>query len=243
MPSVQGICTVFDECTGQARALIDSELLTYWKTAADSVLGARLLGPAEPEHLLIFGAGQVARSLIDAYTTIFPSIATVTLCVRRLQSADWLRQKLAADENRLPFALRLSTEPAAVVPLADIVATATTSEAPVLQGDWLTAGAHVDLVGAYTVDMREADDHTLQQGALHVDCRDTTVEHIGELVIPLASGAIHADCVLGDLYDLIAQSSGDGGRSMDPQQITVFKNGGGAHLDLMVAHHLMSLSH
>jgi len=242
LPSVQGICTVFDECTGQARALIDSELLTYWKTAADSVLGARLLGPAEPEHLLIFGAGQVALSLIDAYTTIFPSIATVTLCVRRLQSADWLRQKLAADENRLPFALRLSTEPAAVVPLADIVATATTSEAPVLQGDWLTAGAHVDLVGAYTVDMREADDHTLQQGALHVDCRDTTVEHIGELVIPLASGAIHPDCVLGDLYDLIAQSSGDGGRSRDPQQITVFKNGGGAHLDLMVAHHLMSLS-
>ena len=66
LPSVQGICTVFDECTGQARALINSELLTYWKTAADSVLGARLLGPAEPEHLLIFGAGQVARSLIDA---------------------------------------------------------------------------------------------------------------------------------------------------------------------------------
>ena len=129
-----------------------------------------------------------------------------------------------------------------MVPLADIVATATTSEAPVLQGDWLTAGAHVDLVGAYTVDMREADDHTLQQGALHVDCRDTTVEHIGELVIPLASGAIHPDCVLGDLYDLIAQSSGDGGRIRDPQQITVFKNGGGAHLDLMVAHHLMSLS-
>ena len=89
----------------------------------------------------------------------------MTLCVRRLQSADWLRQKLAADENRPPFALRLSTEPAAVVPLADIVATATTSETPVLQGNWLTAGAHVDLVGAYTVSMREADDHTLQHGS------------------------------------------------------------------------------
>ncbi|MEC8357434.1 MAG: ornithine cyclodeaminase [Pseudomonadota bacterium] len=242
LPSVQGICTVFDEYTGQARALIDSELLTYWKTAADSVLGASLLGPAEPEHLLIFGAGQVARSLIDAYTTIFPSIATVTLCVRRLQSADWLRQKLAADANRPPFVVRFSTEPGAVVPLADIVATATTSETPVLQGNWLTAGAHVDLVGAYTVSMREADDHTLQNGALYVDCRDTTVEHIGELVIPLASGAIQPDSVLGDLYDLIALGTGDDGRIRDPQQITVFKNGGGAHLDLMVAHHLMSLS-
>ena len=86
------------------------------------------------------------------------------------------------------------------------------------------------------------DDHTLQHGALYVDSRDTTVEHIGELVIPLASGAIQPDSVLGDLYDLIAQGTGDGGRSRDPQQITVFKNGGGAHLDLMVAHHLMSLS-
>ena len=241
MPSVQGICTVFDECTGQVRALIDSELLTYWKTAADSVLGARLLGPAEPEHLLIFGAGQVARALIDAYTTIFPSIATVTLCVRRLQSADWLRQKLAAEEKGLTFALRVSTEPAAVVPLADIVATATTSETPVLQGNWLTAGVHVDLVGAYTVRMREADDNTLQRGSLYVDCSDTTVEHIGELVVPLASGAIKPDSVLGDLYDLITQGPGDSGRVRDPQQITIFKNGGGAHLDLMVAHHLMSL--
>ena len=242
LPSVQGICTVFDELTGQVRALIDSELLTYWKTAADSVLGARLLGPAEPEHLLIFGAGQVARALIDAYTTIFPSIATVTLCVRRLQSADWLRQKLAADEKRLTFALRVSTDPAAVVPLADIVATATTSETPVLQGDWLTAGAHVDLVGAYTVSMREADDNTLQRGALYVDCSDTTIDHIGELVVPLASGAIKPDSVLGDLYDLIVQGPGDGVRIWDPQQITIFKNGGGAHLDLMVAHHLMSLA-
>ena len=242
LPSVHGICTVFDECTGQVRALIDSELLTYWKTAADSVLGARLLGPAEPEHLLIFGAGQVARALIDAYTSIFPSIATVTLCVRRLQSADWLRQKLAADERRRTFALRISTEPVAVVPLADIVATATTSETPVLQGDWLTAGAHVDLVGAYTVSMREADDNTLQRGALYVDCSDTTVDHIGELVVPLASGAIKPDSVLGDLYDLIMQSSEDDERIWDPQQITIFKNGGGAHLDLMVAHHLMSLA-
>ena len=242
LPSVQGICTVFDECTGQARALIDAELLTYWKTAADSVLGARLLGPAEPEHLLIFGAGRVAQSLIDAYTTIFPSITTVTFCVRRLQSAGWLRHKLAAYEKRLPFALRFSTDPAAAVPLADIVATATTSETPVLQGNWLTSGAHVDLVGAYTVSMREADDNTLQRGALYVDCSDTTVDHIGELVIPLASGVIQPDSVVGDLYDLIEQGTGDGGRIRDPQQITIFKNGGGAHLDLMVARHLMSLA-
>ena len=183
LPSVQGICTVFDECTGQVRALIDSELLTYWKTAADSVLGARLLGPAEPQHLLIFGAGRVARALIDAYTTIFPSIVNVTLCVRRLQSADWLRQKLSEDERRRTFALRVSTDPAKVVPLADIVPRHY-FRTPVLQRNG-TAGAHV-IWSAHTVSMREADDHTLQHGALYVDCRETTVDHIGELLIPLS---------------------------------------------------------
>ena len=111
-----------------------------------------------------------------------------------------------------------------------------------LQGNWLKSGAHVDLVGAYTVSMREVDDNTLQRGALYVDCSDTTVDHIGELVIPLASGVIEHDSVVGDLYDLIAQGTGDGGRIRDSQQITIFKNGGGAHRDLMVAHYLMTLS-
>ena len=241
LPSVQGICTVFDECTGQVRALIDSELLTYWKTAADSVLGARLLGPAEPEHLVIIGAGQVARSLIDAYTALFPSIEIVTLCVRRIKSAKWLKQFVAADKKLHPFTVQVSTDKAAVVPRGDIVVTATTSETPVLKGSWLKTGVHVDLVGAYTIDTREADDTTLQRGNLYVDSRDTTVDHIGELVIPLASGAIGPDSVLGDLYDLLNRAAEVQKEPRNSEQITVFKNGGGAHLDLMVANYLMSL--
>ena len=239
LPSVQGMCTVFDEFTGQASVIIDSELLTYWKTAADSVLGAKLLGPSEPEHLVIIGAGQVARSLIEAYTALFPSIEIVTICARRIQSAELLMQIMAVEKQHVRFALKASTDPADVVPFGDIVATATTSETPVLQGSWLKAGAHVDLVGAYTISMREADDLTLQRGALYVDSRDTTVGHNGELVIPLASGAIQPDGILGDLYDLIAARPRVIEQSRSSDQITVFKNGGGAHLDLMVAHHLM----
>ena len=241
LPSVQGICTIFDECTGQASAMIDSELLTYWKTAADSVLGARLLGPSEPEHLVIIGAGRVACSLVEAYTALFPSIEKVTLCVRRIQSAEWLMQIGSADEDRAPVAMQVSSDPAAVVPLGDIVATATTSETPVLRGIWLKAGAHVDLVGSYTASMREADDATLQRGDLYVDSRDSTISHIGEVKIPLASGAIQPESVLGDLYDLVAQLPGVSERPRGPEQITIFKNGGGAHLDLMVAHYLFSL--
>ena len=119
-----------------------------------------------------------------------------------------------------------------MVPLADIVATATTSETPVLQGDWLTAGVTWTWSGPIRTHMREVDHNTLQQaGALEKDCSDTTVNQIGELVVPLASGAIKPDSVLGDLYDLIVQSPEDGERIWDPQQIADLRNGGGAHLD------------
>ena len=108
---------------------------------------------------------------------------------------------------------------------------ATMSATPVLKGDWVQPGAHVDLVGAFRADMREADDALLQKARIFVDSRETTLAHIGELKMPLASGTITEADVLADHYQLVA---GFEGRS-DPQDITVFKNGGGAHLDLMIA--------
>ena len=92
-------------------------------------------------------------------------------------------------------------------------------------------GTHVDLIGAYKADMREADDALMARARLFVDSRETTA-HIGELLIPIASGAITAGSVLGDLYDLVRP--GAKGRQSD-DDTTVFKNGGGAHLDLMIA--------
>lgn len=102
---------------------------------------------------------------------------------------------------------------------------------PILRGQWLRHGTHVDLIGAYRVDMREADDEVLTRGQIYVDRRDTTLGHIGELKIPLASGLITEAEILADLYQLKA----NGPASRHPNPITVFKNGGGAHLDLMIA--------
>lgn len=106
---------------------------------------------------------------------------------------------------------------------------------PILLGDWVRPGTHVDLIGAFKSDMREADDALLKKSRLFVDCRETTLDHIGELMIPLASGAISKTDILGDLYDL---ASGVPGR-VGETDITVFKNGGGAHLDLMTARELL----
>ncbi|PLX35416.1 MAG: ornithine cyclodeaminase, partial [Hyphomicrobiales bacterium] len=110
--------------------------------------------------------------------------------------------------------------------------TATMARDPVLKGAWVRPGTHIDLIGAYKADMREADDALISAGPLFVDARQTTIGHIGELTIPIANGVITEDAVMGDFYDLIAGAGH--GRSSD-RDITLFKNGGGAHLDLMMA--------
>jgi ornithine cyclodeaminase len=120
---------------------------------------------------------------------------------------------------------------------ADIVSTATMARAPILKGEWVRPGTHVDLIGAFKADMREADDTLISMGSLFVDSRDTTIDHIGELKIPIAQGLITADAVKGDLYELV---NGIHPSRQSAQDVTVFKNGGGAHLDLMIAGFLVS---
>ena len=114
---------------------------------------------------------------------------------------------------------------------ADIVTSATASRSPVIKGDWVKPGAHIDLVGAHGPDMREADDALISSASLFVDSRETVLEHIGELRIPIAEKVISPADVRGDLYDLVMADS----RQRGDDEITVFKNGGGAHLDLVMA--------
>ena len=220
-PSVHGAMVLFDEGTGAVSAVIDSAVVTRWKTAADSLLGALLLAPREPKRLVILGAGAVADSLVEGYRAVFPSIEDVAIHNRTRERAERLALKHGA---------RVTDDLPAEVGRADIVATATMSSEPVLRGAWLSPGTHVDLIGAFTAAMREADDAVLRRGRLFVDSRETTLDHIGELLVPLAAGTVAREDVLGDLRDLVAGSVGREG-----DEITVFKNGGGAHLDLMTA--------
>ncbi|CAM4056297.1 ornithine cyclodeaminase family protein [Palleronia rufa] len=225
LPSVQGAMLVFDPDDGRPTALIDSALVTTFKTAADSVLGARLLARPDPETLLIVGAGAVAASLTRAYPANFPSLRRIMVWARRPSQA----QQFSAEHGRdLPVVAVMDLADAAKD--ADIISTATMAAAPVLSGEMVPDGAHVDLIGAFRKDMREADDALMKRGAIYVDSKATTIDHIGELTIPLSEGTIARDDILGDLYDLVADrpDRADGA-------VTVFKNGGGAHLDLMIA--------
>ncbi|MFT3691301.1 ornithine cyclodeaminase family protein [Paenirhodobacter sp.] len=228
LPTVQGAMLVFDSETGVLQAVVDSPLVTEFKTAADSVLGASLLARPDSRHLLIVGAGTVAASLVRAYTAVLPGIERVTVWARRAEQA----RELVAGLKGIGADLAVTEDLQTAVGQADIISSATMARQPVILGDWVRPGTHVDLIGAFKADMREADDALMAKASLFVDSRETTLNHIGELLIPIASGAITRDSVRGDLYDLVRPGAL---RRQSGEDITVFKNGGGAHLDLMIA--------
>ncbi|MBE1285124.1 MAG: ornithine cyclodeaminase [Rhodobacteraceae bacterium] len=223
-PMINGAVNLYDDRDGTLAALLDFHLVTKWKTAGDSLLGALRLANPDSRHILIVGAGTVGGSLIDAFKAGFPK-AEISLWNRTRDKASALAQ------TRPGTSVADELEPA--VRGADIIVTATMSSQPVILGDWLSAGQHLNLIGAYRPDMREADDAALLKSLVFVDSFDTTLDHIGELKIPLKEGAITREHVLADYYSL------DRFPAYDPDQITLFKNGGGAHLDLMTSHHIL----
>lgn len=227
LPSVQGVFVLFDHDDGRPLAVIDGAGITGWKTAADSALGSRYLSRPDARCLLMVGAGALARPLIQAHRSVRPAIEKV-LCWNRTPAR---AEALAAELGAEGVAVEVAGDLASAVARADIVSTATRTEQPVIQGASLRPGTHLDLVGAFTASMREADDEALRRGRLFVDARETTVDHIGELTIPIARGVIGRDDVVADLYDLAAGFSWQ----RAPDDITIYKNGGGAHLDLMTA--------
>lgn len=220
-PSIDGGVMLFNDTMGSLDAVIDFHLITKWKTVGDSLLAASILARPNSKRLVILGAGTVARNLIDAYRSVFPDIQ-ISIWNRTISKAEILAKKTNCD---------VAHNLGAAVSDADIVCCATMSTSPVLRGEWLSDGTHVDLIGAYRPDMREVDDAAITAGTLFVDSRDTTVSHIGELRDPISRGIISADSIKADYYDL---TNGTFARSTD-SEITIFKNGGGGHLDLMVA--------
>ncbi len=229
-PTVQGQFLLFSEDDGSVLASIDGAAMTPWKTAADSALGASFLARPDVRVMAMIGAGVMARPLIEAHLTVRPSIGEILLWNRTRAGAE----RLAGMIGGLGRGVRVVERLEDAVRAADLLSSATMAVEPLIQGAWLKPGVHVDLVGAYRPDMREADGEVLRRGRLFVDARETVLEHIGELLIPLRAGVIRAADVEGDLFDLC------GGQSVtrEPADITVFKNGGGAHLDLMTARHI-----
>jgi len=225
-PTVNGGVSLYSDLDGMLEAHVDFHLVTKWKTAGDSVLAAARLARPDPDLILIVGAGAVAASLLEAYAAVFPGAAFVLWN----RTADRARQ--LADRHP---GTTVAPDLASAVTAADIVACATMTGSPIIAGKWLRPGQHLDLIGAYRPDMREADDEAVRRSRVFVDSRATTLDHIGELSDPIERGVIAPESVVADFYELSSDQFTRGSED----EITLFKNGGGAHLDLMVARYIL----
>ncbi|WP_050528247.1 ornithine cyclodeaminase family protein [Pseudorhodobacter aquimaris] len=223
--TINGSVTLYADQTGELEALVDFHLVTKWKTAGDSLLAAKKLARKDSRKILLVGAGTVAASMIQAYSSSFTGA----------EFSVWARNPVSAKAFADAHGITAVTDLAGAVAQADIICTATMSKEPLIMGEWLRPGQHLDLIGAFRPDMREVDDRALTRARLFVDARATTLHHIGELMIPIASGAITEGHIAADFYDL---SKGIYTRRSD-DEITIAKNGGGAHLDLMTAAYIL----
>ena len=226
LPGLHSTYLLYSAATGAPLAWLDGDQITARRTAAASALAASFLARADAHHLLLVGAGQVARLLPAAYRVVRP-IQRVTVWARSAASA----RQLAAQLRTEGFDAHPTTDLPAAVAQADVVSCATLATAPLVQGTWLRPGSHLDLIGSFTPAMREADDACFAGAALYVDT-DEALAKSGDLLGPLARGVLDAGAVRGTLATL---STGQAPGRQDAAARTVFKSVGTALEDLAAA--------
>ena len=227
LPSVSASYILMDGASGLPLALIDGSALTLWRTAAASALAASYLARAEATRLVMVGAGALAPFLIAAHASVRP-LEGVSIWNRTRSRAE----RLAADLTGRSYAVAAVANLEAAVREADIVSCATLSSDPLVRGEWLKPGAHLDLVGTFTPTMRESDDAAVRRARVYVDTRAGALAEAGDIVQPLKSGVIAEADICGDLFDL-CRGTAEGRRSAD--EITLFKSVGTALEDLAAA--------
>ncbi|MGE0116757.1 MAG: ornithine cyclodeaminase family protein [Dongiaceae bacterium] len=230
LASIQGLYVLFDGGNGLPLAAIDGAAITLWKTAANSALAATYLARAEARTLLMVGAGALAPYLARAHCAVRP-VAHVMVWNRTAANA----ARMAAALARPGLTVEAVDDLPAVVQRADVVSCATMATEPVIQGAWLRPGIHLDLVGGYRPDMREADDEAIRRSRVFIDAWFTAGDHCGDISQPLAAGILRKEAVT-DTFQL-ARGERPGRRSED--EITLFKSGGGGHEDLGTAQHIL----
>ncbi len=225
LPAVLGLYVLQSGVTGAPLATMDGTRLTLWRTAAASALAARHLARSDAKSLLLVGAGAMAPFLARAHASQ-RRIERIAVWNHRPEGAHRLAQGLIAQGFRAHATGRLEE----AVREADIISCATLSQTPLVAGAWLKAGQHLDLVGAFNMHMREADDAALKRARVFVDT-GAALEEGGDVAIGLQNGALTRADVVADLAALVRGAPGRGG----PLEITLFKSVGAAIEDLAAA--------
>lgn len=227
LPAVMGVYLLNEWQTGAPLALIDGPMLTLRRTAAASALGAGYLARPEARRLLMVGTGALAPHLIEAHASVRP-IGNVLIWGRNLAKAE----KLAKAVSRRGLEVEATDDLEGAARGADVISCATLSREPLVRGEWLQPGVHLDLVGGFTPQMRETDDEAIRRAQVFVDTRAGATKEAGDIVQPLAAGVLREEDIAADLFGL-CRGKHAGRRSQD--QITLFKSVGTALADLAAA--------
>lgn len=226
LPGLTSTYVLYDGVTGRQIALLDGNTITGRRTVATSALAARYLAREDSSRLLIIGSGRIAHLIPDAYLAVRP-IREIAVWNRNEESATRLVDQLR--ERGVQASVAKDLEQA--VRTSDIVSAATLSTAPIIRGEWIRPGTHIDLIGGFKPSMRETDDEAVRCSQVYVDTLEALHE-AGDLTQPIGAGVISATHVKGTLAQL---TRGEVARRKDNQQITLFKSVGSALADLVAA--------
>jgi ornithine cyclodeaminase/alanine dehydrogenase-like protein (mu-crystallin family) len=230
--SHQGVVLLFDSEHGLLRAIVDGTAVTAIRTAAVSGVATQLLAREDAGDLAIIGAGTQASTHLAAM-----------LAVRRVRRVrvysdpvEGAQLYAARESQRHGIDIEPVASAEAAVRGADIICTVTTSDQPVVLGEWLSPGAHLNAVGAFTPLTRELDTAAVVRSRLYVDRMESALREAGDFLIPKSEGAIGDDHIVGELGQVVA---GDVGGRRTADEITLFKSLGIAVEDLAAANHIL----
>lgn len=227
LPTITASYLLIDNRTGAPVAMMDGTELTRRRTAAASALAADYLARKDAKRMLMVGTGALGGHFVRAHAAVRP-IREVLLYNRTPGKA----KSLAADLARDGFAVSVVSDLEDAMADADIISCATTSTEPILRGQWLRPGTHVDLAGAFKPQMRETDGEVIARARVYVDTRDGAEAEAGDLLQAQAEGKFRMEAIQGDLFDLCRGKTG--GRR-NAEEITLFKSCGTALEDLAAA--------
>ena len=226
LPGVMGAYLLMDGATGKPLAVMDGNRLTTWRTAAASALASRYMSNPESSRMLMVGAGALAPFIIKAHRSVRP-LTEIAVWARRPEAAEATVAELAKDG----IEARATTDLEGEARTADIISCATNATEPLIHGHWLKREAHLDLIGGFTMQMREADADALHRARVVVDS-SKAIDEGGDVAVAIAEGSYSADRIAGTLADLCH------GRIAGPVEgggITLFKSVGVALEDLATA--------
>jgi ornithine cyclodeaminase/alanine dehydrogenase-like protein (mu-crystallin family) len=227
LPSINGTYIYLDAKKGTIKGLLEAKSLTAKRTAAASALASSFLSREESSSLLMIGTGALSINLIKAHASVRP-LKQVYVWGRNMDKAKVICNELSNQHFSIEAIQNIEDK----ISKADIISCATLSKTPLVLGQHLKQGQHIDLVGAYRKDMREADNETIKKGSVYVDTYEGGLKESGDIVIPIQEGILTKDEIKADLFGLCSNSKS--GR-LSSDEITVFKSVGHALEDLVAA--------